>query len=65
MRDRVKVYFVVGRKDEFINAATVDAHENWLKSHGIDYELIWFDGPHIIQEAALKQLAGRVQGAEP
>ena len=58
----VKVYLVIGRKDEFINEATIAAHENWLTTRGIDYELIWFDGPHIIHEPTLLQLSERLKG---
>ncbi len=48
---------VIGNQDEYINPAMVQEAEQRLKSNGIPYHLISFDGTHQLNDEILNQLA--------
>ena len=54
---KTRLTFVYGTRDEYFTPKIVSATESRLRSHGLQYELISFDGGHEIHEPTLKSLA--------
>jgi predicted esterase len=55
---RLRLLLVVGRDDAYITPKIVAREEERLRSHGIPYEVRWFEGGHEIDGEVLKQVAG-------
>jgi len=53
---RLRLLFVLGRKDEYITPKVVAREEERLRSHGIPYEVRWFEGGHEIDPGVLQEL---------
>jgi len=53
---RLRLLFVLGRKDEYITPKIVAREEERLRSHGIPFEVKWFEGGHEIDAELLKEL---------
>jgi len=53
---RLRLLFVLGRQDGYITPKIVAREEERLRSHGIPYEVRWFDGGHEIDAELLKEL---------
>ncbi len=55
----VHKWLVYSKTDLLVRQEIYVETETLLKSHSIEYELLYFDGGHEIPEAALKELVGR------
>lgn len=51
-----KLLLVYGTRDEFFTPKVVAANEARLREHGVPYELLSFDGGHVIDEGTLGRL---------
>lgn len=51
-----RVVLVYGRRDEFFTPKVVAANEARLREHGVPYELISFEGGHVIEADTLNRL---------
>lgn len=60
---RMKMTLLIGDQDEYRTEERVYEEGKILKEQGIPYELIEFQGEHRIEEAPLKELAGRTPKA--
>jgi len=52
----LKLTLVYGTRDPLFTPKIVAAHESRLREHGVDYELLSFDGGHETHEATLRRL---------
>ena len=52
-----KPMFVVGNDDTYLTADRVEAEERRMKAHNIPYELVTFDGGHVIDPHVLRTIA--------
>lgn len=55
----VRKWLVYSKTDPLVRQDIYSETETLLKSHSIEYELLYFDGGHEIPESALKELVGR------
>lgn len=55
---RVRVTLVVGRRDQYVDDATLAAEQARLDSVAIPYDVIRFDGGHAISRSAFPRLRG-------
>jgi len=55
---RLRLLFVLGRKDEYITPKIVAREEERLRRHGIPYEVRWFEGGHEMDGGVLQALGG-------
>jgi predicted esterase len=54
----LRLSLVYGARDEFFTPKVVAATEEWLRAHGIPYDLAPFDGGHAIDGGVLQRVAG-------
>ena len=54
--NRLNPLFVVGSKDEFITPERLQEEQAWMDEHKIEYELITFDGGHVIDSNVLRTI---------
>ena len=53
----INLYFVIGDKDEFINAKRMAEYESFLSDHQIEFNTIVYEGAHKIEEKVLLSMA--------
>lgn len=54
-----RLTMVIGRQDEFATASVVEAQETRLRTAGVPFELVRFDGGHAIDGETLRTVAAR------
>jgi predicted esterase len=54
---QTKLTLVLGDQDEFASRERIEAAESRLHRHGIDYEIVRFEGGHHLNQHVLKALA--------
>ncbi len=52
-----KIYYIFGNQDEFFDASKILMNEYKLMNADIEYQLVSFEGKHVIDSAMLKQLS--------
>ena len=52
----MKIYVVYGRQDQFITEERVQAHEEFTKAQELDFEMVWFEGKHVVDRKVLYDL---------
>lgn len=55
--NKMSMYLVIGRQDEWIKEEHIKQQEKILKKGGINYELTQFEGGHEIDESILQEIA--------
>ena len=55
---RVRVTFVAGRQDDYVTDKILERDGERLRRARVSFEVMRFDGGHIIDEAVLRKLAG-------
>ncbi len=55
--NKSKIFYVFGDRDEFFDAPKILMNETLLLNSNVDYQLVSFEGKHIIDSKLLKQLA--------
>jgi len=58
--NQVKTYFIIGNKDEFLNAEQIENHKLFLKSKNIAFHFKLFEGKHEIEKGALSDLVNEL-----
>jgi predicted esterase len=58
--DDLKIYFVMGDKDQFITEDQVQDHIKLLQKNNLKFETVRFIGGHEINKDALKELIARI-----
>jgi predicted esterase len=49
---------VLGRRDHYVNGASVDAERSRLTAAGVSFDVVEYDGGHSIKRAVLRDIAG-------
>jgi predicted esterase len=55
---RARLTLVVGREDRYATPDVVAEQEARLRGHGVPFELVTFDGGHVIDAATLRRVMG-------
>lgn len=55
-----KLYVVYGKDDEYLNSEKIKMHEMFTQQQGLEFEMIWFEGKHVIDRAVLHDLVKRL-----
>ncbi|WP_170227135.1 alpha/beta hydrolase [Luteibaculum oceani] len=56
-----KIFFVLGSKDEFIPKEKAETYLSEYKKNGLQFELIWYDGPHDVIPEPLKKVVAAIE----
>lgn len=55
-----KIYVVYGKQDEYLSPERIQKHEAFTQEQELDFEMIWFEGKHVIDRAVLHDLVQRL-----
>jgi predicted esterase len=58
--DQLKIVFVIGEQDEFINAEEVKKYQQFMNENNVSYQLVRYNGKHEIHAETLKKMAGEL-----
>ncbi|MBL4862177.1 MAG: alpha/beta hydrolase [Crocinitomicaceae bacterium] len=55
-----KLYVVYGKEDEYISAERIKMHDRFTQQQELKFEMIWFEGRHVIDRTVLHDLVKRL-----
>lgn len=55
-----KLYVVYGKEDEYLSAERIKMHDMFTQQQGLEFEMIWFEGRHVIDRTVLHDLVKRL-----
>ncbi|MFT5647005.1 MAG: putative esterase [Aureispira sp.] len=55
-----KLYVVYGKDDEYLKAENIKMHDMFTQQQELEFEMIWFEGRHVIDRTVLHDLVGRL-----
>jgi predicted esterase len=53
----MSLVFVIGDRDEYLTPERIHEHETWLGRHGIGFRMVRYQGGHVIEAGALREIA--------
>lgn len=60
----VPLTILVGKEDQFVSAAQVDAQERALRAHGVPHAIQRYEGKHAVHRAVLRELARAISASD-
>jgi predicted esterase len=58
--DNKKLNVVYGKDDEYLSAERIKMHDMFTQQQGLEFEMIWFEGRHVIDRTVLHDLVDRL-----
>ena len=55
-----KLYVVYGKDDPYLNAENIKTQDLFTQQQALEFEMIWFEGKHVIDRTVLKELVERL-----
>lgn len=55
-----KLYVVYGKDDEYLSSERIKMHDMFTQQQGLKFEMIWFEGKHVIDRTVLHDLIKRL-----
>jgi predicted esterase len=55
-----KLYVVYGKDDEYLSAERIKMHDMFTQQQELEFEMIWFEGKHVIDRTVLNELVQRL-----
>lgn len=55
-----KIFLVYGRQDEYLSEKRLEAHDAFVKTQALNFEMVWFEGKHVIDRNVLHELVERL-----
>jgi predicted esterase len=55
-----KLYVVYGKDDEYLSAEKIKTHDMFTQEQELEFEMIWFEGKHVIDRTVLHDLVDRL-----
>lgn len=54
------LYVVYGKDDQYLTNERIKMHEMFTQQQGLDFEMIWFEGKHVVDRTVLYDLTQRL-----